>query len=146
MIKFVLNLGSYFYESMQRRSAIRSIKNLCKYFNTNKNTFLNFPEFDKLINLILTGLFNIYNKSTKKDAIDISTSIDIAECHLYFVDFGNIYTNYLIKYLTQNEINEFINIIKNTNYKIVKPNNNLLIALEHIIKKIVCSIKWRMIN
>lgn len=141
LIKFVLNLGSYFYESMQRRSSIRSIKNLCKYFNTNKNTFLNFPEFDKLINLILTGLFNIYNKSTKKDAIDISTSIDIAECHLYFVDFGNIYTNYLIKYLTQNEINEFINIIKNTNYKIVKPNNNLLIALEHIIKKIVCSIK-----
>ena len=137
LIKFILNLGNNFFEPIQQRSAIKSIKNLCKYFNINKIIFINLSKLDELINLILNGLFIIYNKNKKTHAKDLNISIDIAQCHLYFLDFGNIYIKYLMKYLSKDEIIEFINIIKNSDCKKMKPSENLLLAFEQIINRIV---------
>ena len=96
---------------------------------------------EELINIILNGLFFIYSKNNKKDAIDNSSSVEIAQCHFYFIDFGNIYNNYLMKFLSQNEIIEFVNIIKNVDYQKVKASDNMLIAFDHITKKILGTIK-----
>ena len=142
LIKFILNIGRNFYEPIQRRTTIKSIKNLCKYFNKNKNMFENQQFFGEILNIILDGLFLIYNKNSKKEAIDISSSVEIAQCHLYLLDFGIIYNNYLLKYFSKSESNEFINIIKNVDYKKIKPTENLLIAFDHITKKILNSNKY----
>ena len=96
---------------------------------------------EELINIILNGLFFIYCKNNKNDAIDVSSSVEIAQCHLYFMVYGNIYNNYLMKYLSQNEIQEFVNIIKNVDYQKLKPSGNMLIAFDHITKKILGAIK-----
>ena len=141
LLKFILNIGRNFIEPIHRRTTIKSIKNLCKYFNKNKNMFENQSYFKDIVDLILSGLFLIYNKNTKTDAIDISSSVEIAQCHLYLIDFGNIYTNYLLKYLTQAETAEFINIIKTTDYKKLKPTQNLTIAFDHLTSKILNTIK-----
>ena len=141
LIKFILNIGSNFFEPLQRRTTIKSIKNLCKYFNKTKNIFENYNTFEDIVNIILTGLFFIFNKNSKKDAIDLSSSVEIAYCHFYFIDFGNIYNKFLMKYLTQNEIIEFINIIKNVDYKKLRPNDNMLNAFQHITNKIINSSK-----
>ena len=141
LIKFILNIGSNFFEPLQRRTTIKSIKNLCKYFNKTKNIFENYNTFEDIVNIILTGLFFIFNKNSRKDAIDLSSSVEIAYCHFYFLDFGNIYNKFLMKYLTQNEIIEFINIIKNVDYKKLRPNDNMLNAFQHITNKIINSSK-----
>ena len=141
LIKFILFNGSNFIEPIQRRSTIKGIKNLCKYFNKYKKTFENNKIFEDILNLILNGLFLIYSKNHKKEAIDISSSVEIAHCHLYLLDFGNIYINFLKKYLEQNQINEFINIIKNVDYKKLKPSENMLIAFDHITGKMLNSMK-----
>ena len=141
LIKSILNIGRNFMESIHRRTTIKSIKNLCKYFIKNKNVFENQSFFKDIVDVISNGLFLIYNKNTKTDAIDISSSVEIAQCHLYLIDFGNIYKNYLLKYLTQNEAVEFINIIKNIDYKKLKPTKNLLIAFDHITNNILKTIK-----
>ncbi len=87
--------------------------------------------------MILNGLFIIYSKNSKKDAIDISSSVEIAECHLFMNEFGILYNNYLLKYLSQNEVNQFIELIKNVDYKKLKPSENLLLAFDHITSKIL---------
>ena len=141
LIKFILNTGSNFFEPLQRRTTIKSIKNLCKYLNKMQKLFEKYNLLEELINIILNGLFFIYSKNNKKDAIDNSSSVEIAQCHFYFIDFGNIYNNYLMKFLSQNEIIEFVNIIKNVDYQKVKASDNMLIAFDHITKKILGTIK-----
>ena len=141
LIKFILNIGTNFSESLHRRTAIKSIKNLCKYFNKNKNIFEKYDVFEEIVNIILTGLFLIYSKNNKKDAIDLSSSVEIAYCHFFFLDFENIYNKFLMKYLTQNESIEFINIIKNADYLKLKPSDNMLNAFQHITNKIIGSLK-----
>ena len=103
--------------------------------------FENYNLLEELINIILNGLFVIYSKNNKKEAIDISSSVEIAQCHLFFIAYGKIYNNYLMKYLSQNEIQEFVNIIKNVDYKKLKPSENMLMAFDHITNKILGSIK-----
>ena len=139
LIKFILNIGTNFSESLHRRTTIKSVKNLCKYFNKNKNIFEKYDLFEEIVNIILTGLFYIYNKNNKKDAIDLSSSVEIAHCHFFLLDFGNVYNKFLMKYLTQNEILEFINIIKNADYLKLKPSDNMLNAFQHITNKIIGS-------
>ena len=117
------------------------MKNLCKYFNKNKILFENQPFFNDIVNVILNGLFPIYNKNTKKEAIDISSSVEIAQCNLFLIDFDNIYINYLSKYLTQQEIYQFINIIKNVDYKKLKPSEELLNSFDHLTKLLI---KWKI--
>ena len=141
LIKFVLNIGSNFFEAQHRRTAIKSIKNLCKYFNKNKNFFENYQNFNEIMGIILDGLFIIYTKNSKKDAIDISSSVEIAQCHFFFIDFGNIYHSYLLKYLSQSEISQFIDIIKNVDYKRLKPSENLSMVFDHIANKLINSLK-----
>ena len=141
LIKFILNIGSNFFEPLPRRTTIKSIKNLCKYLNKMQKLFEKYNLLEELINIILNGLFFIYSKNNKNDAIDVSSSVEIAQCHLYFMVYGNIYNNYLMKYLSQNEIQEFVNIIKNVDYQKLKPSGNMLIAFDHITKKILGAIK-----
>ena len=141
LIKFILNIGSNFFEPLQRRTTIKSIKNLCKYLNKMQKLFENYNLLEELINIILNGLFVIYSKNNKKEAIDISSSVEIAQCHLFFIAYGKIYNNYLMKYLSQNEIQEFVNIIKNVDYKKLKPSENMLMAFDHITNKILGAIK-----
>jgi hypothetical protein len=141
LIKSVLNIGSNFLEAQHRRTAIKSIKNLCKYFNKNKNLFQNYQNFPEIMGLILDGLFIIYSRNSKKDAIDLSSSVEIAQCHFFFIDFGNIYDHYLLKYLSQAEITQFKEIIKSVDYKKLKPSENLSAAFDHFANKLLNSVK-----
>ena len=77
----------------------------------------------------------------KKDPIDMASSIEFAQCHLYLQCFNNIYNNYLMKYIDQKEINQFISIINDINYKILKPSESLLNSLDYITKKVINSIQ-----
>ena len=137
LIKLVLDIGKNFFESCQRRVAVKSIKNICGFFYNNKNLFENQQFFGEILVIILDGLFLIYSKNNKKDPIDLSSSVEMAQCHLFLNNFGNIYNNYLLKYLPQNEIAQFIDIIKNVDYKKLKPSDNLLMAFDHINKKLL---------
>ena len=137
LIKLILDIGKNFFESNQRRVTVKSIKNICKFFYNNKNLFENQQFFVEILVIILDGLFLIYTKNNKKDAIDLSSSVEMAQCHLFLNNFGNIYNNYLLKYLSQNEITHFIDIIKNVEYKKLKPSDNLLMAFDHISKKLL---------
>ena len=128
-------------EAQHRRTAIKSIKNLCKYFNKNKNLFQNYQNFPEIMGLILDGLFIIYSRNSKKDAIDLSSSVEIAQCHFFFIDFGNIYDHYLLKYLSQAEITQFKEIIKSVDYKKLRPSENLSAAFDHFANKLLNSVK-----
>ena len=133
ILKFILIIGNNFFEFSQRRTAIRSVKYLCNYFNKNKNTFESMQNFSEILNLILDNLFLYYKRIDRNNNVDISNFIEIAQCHFYLLDFTNIYHNYLSKFLTQNEIDQFIIIIKNADYKKLKPSQELLNAFDHII-------------
>ena len=133
LLKFILIIGNNFFEFSQRRTAIRSIKYLCNYFNKNKSSFESMQNFSEIINLILDNLFLYYKRIDRNNNVDISNYIEIAQCHLYLLDFNNIYYNYLSKFLTQNEIGHFITIIKNADYKKLKPSQELLNAFDHIL-------------
>ena len=139
LIKYILNIGRNFKESLQRRVVVKSMNNLCKFFNKNNGLFLNQANFHEIIFLILDGLFLIYSLNGKKDPIDMASSIEFAQCHLYLKCFNNIYNNYLMKYIDQKEINQFISIINGVNYKILKPSEILLNSLDYIAKKVVNS-------
>ena len=65
----------------------------------------------------------------------MSNTIEIANCHLFFLDFNNLYFNYLSNYLNQNEIQQFALIIKKVDYKKLKASDELLNAFDHIINK-----------
>jgi hypothetical protein len=137
LIQFVLNIGKNFFASEQRRTTIKSIKNLCKFLKENKNFFEKQQFFGDILSLILNGLFIIYSKNSKKDAIDVSSSVEIASCHFYMGEFTSNYNNYLLKYLSQNDANQFVDIIKHVDYKKLRPSENLLQAFDHITNKLL---------
>ena len=141
LIKYIFNIGCFFIESAQRKSIIISIKNLCKFFIKNKNLFQNQTDFGEIMLLILNGLFYIYNKNNKKEANDLISIVEIANCHLLLMEFNNYYNNYLSKYLNQDEINQFINIIKGIDYKKLKPSEQLISAFDHMSIKVLNSTK-----
>jgi hypothetical protein len=141
LIKYILNIGKNFKEPLQRRVVVKSMNNLCKFFNKNYGLFLNQTNLQEIIFLILDGLFLIYSLNKKKDPIDMASSIEFAQCHLYLKCFNSIYNNYLIKYIDQKEINQFISIINDVNYKILKPSESLLNSLDYITKKVINSIQ-----
>ena len=139
LIKYILNIGKNFKESLQRRVVVKSMNNLCKFFNKNSELFANQTNFHEIIFLILDGLFVIYSLNGKKDPIDLASSIEFAQCHSYLNCFKIIYNNYLMKYISQNEINQFINIINGVNYKKLKPSEDLQNSLDFIAKKVINS-------
>ena len=135
LVEFILVIGNKFFEFSQRRTAVKSIRYLCKYFNKNKLMFETQQNFSDIINIILNNLFLVYKKNDRNNSIDMSNTIEIANCHLFLLDFNNLYYNYLSKYLNQNEIEQFIIIIKNVDYKKLKTSDELLNAFDHIINK-----------
>ena len=137
LLEFILIIGNKFNEFAQRRRTIVAIKSLCKYFNKNKNIFNNNQDFIKIIELIFDHLFLFYKKNDKKNLLDWSSlAVEIANCHFLLLDYDIIYYNYLNKYLSQNEIEQFINIIKNVDYKKLKASQELINAFDHIVNKI----------
>jgi hypothetical protein len=141
LIKFIINIGSNFIESGQRKVSIKSIKNLCSFFNKNKNVFQQQTNFGEIISLILNGIFFIYSKSkNKNDANDLMSVVEIAHCHLFLIEFDKEYNIYLSRYLNQNEINQFVNIIKENNFKSLKPSKQLLSAIDGVSKKVLNNI------
>ena len=58
-------------------------------------------------------------------------------CHILLLDFNNIYYNYLSKYLNQNELQQFVIIIKNVEPKKLKISEELLNAFDHISNKLL---------
>ena len=135
LIDYILNISNRFFEDHQRRAGVKSIKYLCNYFNKNKTLFEKEQNFNEIINLILNDLFLFYKKNNRNNLIDMSNTVEISNCHLLLIDFGNIYYNYLSKYLSQNEIEQFITLIKNVDYKKLKVSNELLNAFDHIVNK-----------
>ena len=135
LVEFILVTGNKFFEFSHRRTAVKSIRYLCKYFNKNKMIFETQQNFIDIINTILNNLFLVYKKNDRNNSIDMSNTIEIANCHLFLLDFNNLYYNYLSKYLNQNEIEQFIIIIKNVDYKKLKTSDELLNAFDHIINK-----------
>ena len=135
LIDYVLNIGNKFFEDHQRRAGVKSMKYLCTYFNNNKNLFEKEQNFGEILNLILNDLFLFYKKNNKNNLVDMSNTVEIANCHFLLIDFGNIYYNYLSKYLSQNEIEQFVTLIKNVDYKKLKASNELLNAFDHIVNK-----------
>ena len=135
LVEFILVTGNKFFEFSHRRTAVKSIRYLCKYFNKNKMIFETQQNFLDIINTILNNLFLVYKKNDRNNSIDMSNTIEIANCHLFLLDFNNLYYNYLSKYLNQNEIEQFIIIIKNVDYKKLKTSDELLNAFDHIINK-----------
>jgi hypothetical protein len=136
LLEYILIIGNKFTEFSQRRKAVVSIKFLCKYFNNNKNIFQNLPNFDKIISLMSDHLFLYYKKIDKNNIYEMSSiTVEIANCHLLLSDFDILYYNYLTKYLSENEIKQFIDIIKNVDYKKLKTSEQLLKAFDHIINK-----------
>ena len=142
LMKFLINIGSNFIESTQRKVVIKSIRFLCSFFNKNKNVFQQQSDFGDIISLILNGLFFIYSKrNNKNDANDLISVVEIAHCHLFLIEFNEKYNIYLSRYLNQNEINQFINIIKGNDYKKIKPSDQLLSAIDGMSKKVLNNIK-----
>ena len=142
LMKFLINIGSNFIESAQRKTTIKSIRFLCSFFNKNKNVFQQQSNFGDIISLILNGLFFIYSKcNNKKDANDLISVVEIAHCHLFLIEFNEKYNIYLSGYLNQNEINQFVNIIKGNDYKKIKPSEQLLSAIDGMSKKVLNNIK-----
>ena len=142
LMKFLINIGSNFIESAQRKTTIKSIRFLCSFFNKNKNVFQQQSNFGDIISLILNGLFFIYSKcNNKKDANDLISVVEIAHCHLFLIEFNKEYSIYLSRYLNQNEINQFVNIIKGNDYKKIKPSEQLLSAIDGVSKKVLNNIK-----
>lgn len=142
LMKFLINIGSNFIESTQRKVVIKSIRFLCSFFNKNKNVFQQQSDFGDIISLILNGLFFIYSKrNNKNDANDLISVVEIAHCHLFLIEFNEKYNIYLSRYLNQNEINQFINIIKGNDYKKIKPSDQLLSAIDGVSKKVLNNIK-----
>ena len=135
LIDYILNISNRFFEDHQRRAGVKSIKYLCNYFNKNKTLFEKEQNFNEIINLILNDLFLFYKKNNRNNLIDMSNTVEISNCHLLLIDFGNIYYNYLSKYLSQNEIEQFVNLIKSVDYKKLKVSNELLNAFDHIVNK-----------
>ena len=135
LVEFILVTGNKFFEFSHRRTAVKSIRYLCKYFNKNKMIFETQQNFLDIISTILNNLFLVYKKNDRNNSIDMSNTIEIANCHLFLLDFNNLYYNYLSKYLNQNEIEQFIIIIKNVDYKKLKTSDELLNAFDHIINK-----------
>ena len=135
LVEFILITGNKFFEFSQRRTSVKSIRYLCKYFNKNKIMFENMQNFSEIIKIILNNLFLFYKKNNRNNPIDMSNTIEIANCHLFFLDFNNLYYNYLSNYLNQNEIQQFAQIIKNVDYKKLKASDELLNAFDHIINK-----------
>ena len=135
LIDYILNIGNKFFEDHQRRAGVKSMKYLCTYFNNNKNLFEKEQNFGEMLNLILNDLFLFYKKNNKNNLVDMSNTVEIANCHFLLIDFGNIYYNYLSKYLSQNEIEQFVTLIKNVDYKKLKASNELLNAFDHIVNK-----------
>ena len=135
LIEFVLTIGNKFLEYSQRRSTVKGISYLCKFFNKNKTLFENQQNFSEIFNLILNHLFLIYKKNDRNNAVDMTNTIEIAYCHLLLMEFNNIYFNYLSKFLATNEIGQFANIIKNVDYKKLKASDELLNAFDHIVNK-----------
>ena len=135
LVEFILVTGNKFFEFSHRRTAVKSIRYLCKYFNKNKMIFETQQNFLDIINTILNNLFLVYKKNDRNNSIDMSNTIEIANCHLFLLDFNNLYYNYLSKYLNQNEIEQFIIIIKNVDYKKLKTSDELLNAFDHIVNK-----------
>ena len=135
LVEFILVTGNKFFEFSHRRTAVKSIRYLCKYFNKNKMIFETQQNFLDIINTILNNLFLVYKKNDRNNSIDMSNTIEIANCHLFLLDFNNLYYNYLSKYLNQNEIEQFIIIIKKVDYKKLKTSDELLNAFDHIINK-----------
>ena len=133
LVNFVLITGNKFLEDNQRRAVVRGIKFLCNYFKKNKAFFETQQNFSEIIDVILNNLFLVYKKNDRKNVIDMSSTVEIADCHLSFIDFGNLYYNYLAKYLKQNEIEQFVNLIKNVDYKKLKTSDELLNAFDHIV-------------
>ena len=133
LINFILTTGNKFLEDNQRRAVVRGIKYLCSYFNKNKTFFETQQNFSEIINIILNNLFLVYKKNDRKNVIDMSNTVEIASCHLLLIDFGILYYNYLAKYLKQNEIEQFVNLIKNVDYKKLKTSDELLNAFDHIV-------------
>ena len=133
LINFILTTGNKFLEDNQRRAVVRGIKYLCSYFNKNKTFFETQQNFSEIINIILNNLFLVYKKNDRKNVIDMSNTVEIASCHLLLIDFGILYYNYLVKYLKQNEIEQFVNLIKNVDYKKLKTSDELLNAFDHIV-------------
>ena len=132
LVEFILVTGNKFFEFSQRRAAVKSIRYLCKYFNKNKMIFESMQNFSDIINIILNNLFLVYKKNNRNNPIDMSNTVEIANCHLFLIDFNNLYYKYLSKYLNQNEIEKFIIIIKNVDYKKLKTSNELINAFDHI--------------
>jgi hypothetical protein len=142
LMKFLINIGSNFIESTQRKVTIKSIRYLCSFFNKNKKVFQEQSNFGEIISLILNGLFFIYSKSNNKnDANDLISVVEIAHCHLFLIEFNKEYNIYLSRYLNQNEVNQFVNIIKGNNYKSIKPSEQLLSAIDGVSKKVLINIK-----
>ena len=142
LMKFLINIGSNFIESAQRKTTIKSIRFLCSFFNKNKNVFQGQANFGDIISLILNGLFFIYSKcNNKKDANDLICVVEIAHCHLFLIEFNEKYNIYISGYLNQNEINQFVNIIKGNDYKKIKPSEQLLSAIDGVSKKVLNNIK-----
>ena len=137
LIKYVLNVGSKLTESLQRRTSIKSINNIVKYFNTNKNLFENQNFFKDLVFNILDGLFIIYSKREKNNIIDNSSAVELAQCNVYLSVFNNIYMEYLMKYLNQVEINQFVDTIKKIDLKKLKPSEELLNAFDYFSMKVM---------
>ncbi len=133
LVNFVLITGNKFLEDNQRRAVVRGIKFLCNYLIKNTTFFETQQNFSEIINIILNNLFLVYKKNDRKNVIDMSSTVEIAGCHLLFIDFGNLYYNYLAKYLKQNEIEQFVNLIKNVDYKKIKTSDELLNAFDHIV-------------
>ena len=98
--------------------------------------------FSDIINIILNNLFLLYKKIDRNNSIDMSNIIEIANCHLFIIDFNNLYYNYLSKYLNQNKIEQFIIIIKYVDYKKLKTSDELLNAFDHIINKFLLTILY----
>ena len=93
LVEFILVTGNKFFEFSHRRTAVKSIRYLCKYFNKNKMIFETQQNFLDIINTILNNLFLVYKKNDRNNSIDMSNTIEIANCHLFLLDFNNLYYN-----------------------------------------------------
>ena len=138
LIRFILDIGKNVFETEQRKTIITPIQNLCDFFRKNKNSFEKQQFFANILVDILNGLFIIYSKINKEDKIFISCTVEIAKCHLFMNEFGPLYNNYLLKYLSKEEVNQFIELIKKVDYKKkIKPSEYLLLAFDHITRKLL---------
>ena len=138
LIRFILDIGKNVFETEQRRTTIIPIQKLCDFFRKNKTSFEKQQSFSNILVDILNGLFIIYSKMNKEDKKFISCTVEIAKCHLFMNEFGPLYNNYLLKYLSKEEVNQFIELIKKVDYKNkINPSEYLLLAFDHITRKLL---------